>query len=195
MPAGDCNTEDKAWAQAYLERLGNTAKSAGGAPDLEDSGYTGEGWSDEALGQVFWEVIENAEEVMSMETAVLADFISFPRGSDSTKKKKGIEFDVMRGEAQSDEARMMCERLAIPKSRSCDIRLHGTDLFNATMLVKEWCRRAQWSLEEERVKSSGCAPTPYVVPDEFQHWYDKLPAKSEARRSADSLVRQWALFV
>ena len=99
------------------------------------------------------------------------------------------------GEAQSYEARMMCERLSIPKSRSCDIRLHGKDAFNATMLVNKWRRRMQWILEEERVKSSGGAPTPYVVPDDFQTWYGKLPAKSEARKSADNLVRHWDQFV
>ena len=66
---------------------------------------------------------------------------------------------------------------------------------NATMLVNEWCRRMQWILEEERVKSSAGAPTPYVVPEVFQNWYSKLPAKSEARRSADNLVRHWDQFV
>ena len=81
------NAEDQAWAQAYLERM-DTAMSSGAIEKADDAGYTGEGWSDEALGQMFWEVNRNADEVMVMETAVLVDFISFPSGSGSTKKKK-----------------------------------------------------------------------------------------------------------
>ena len=196
--AGTCAaaSADRDWAQAYLEHIGEglSSRSSLACAAAGDEGETEDDPTEDALGEAFREASAHAEEMVASDIVVLNDFVSFCRGSESTKKKKGYTFDVVRGIAESQEAIDFCKGSGMFQSRSCDIRKHGDDPVNATVLVNEWCRRMQWLLDEHRSKEAGGTPTPYANTAEYQAWYDKQSAPSQARQTADDLVRGCGAF-